>query len=97
MVVDRMLWSSGTADWSVSWGRLVCIHTKVPTGHVCHPPIRHKHTNSLAHTQKPAGFEAYVLLHNGGNSSRQIGHWSLYFIHPSKHALWKICLQGVTI
>lgn len=20
MVVDRMLWSSGTADWSVSWG-----------------------------------------------------------------------------
>lgn len=39
----------------------------------------------------------HLRPHSGGKFSRQIGHCNLYRIHPSKHALWKICLHGVTM
>jgi len=40
-----------------------------------------------------------ILMHsyNGGKFSLQIGHCSRNLIHPSRQALWKTCLQGVTI
>jgi len=38
-----------------------------------------------------------VSFYSGGRLSLQFGHISRYLIHPSRHPVWKMCRQGVTM
>lgn len=42
-------------------------------------------------------FSSQLIYHNGGNPSLQTGHCNRYLIAASKHFVWKICRQGVSI
>lgn len=50
--------------------------------------------NALAFLHYPLNT---FITHNGGKLFLQTGHWSLYLIHPSRQAVWKMCRQGVTM
>lgn len=52
--------------------------------------------NLLSRTPAPPNARSN-LSYNGGKFSLQIGHCNRNLIQPSKHALWKTCLHGVTI
>src|SRR6266536_2462808 len=51
----------------------------------------------IVHPPKAVMLSKPCIFYSGGKFSLQIGHCNRNLIHPSKHALWKTCLQGVTM
>jgi hypothetical protein len=79
------------AQVAVACGATHPLYTHTHTQH----DVTHIHMSTLISIESVNNNQS--IIYNGGKTSLQFGHMSRYRIHPSRHPVWKICRQGVTI